>query len=426
MPRPLPALRAPARLIAAAGAALLLATACTDGPLQPPDELTALPRALTPAEIRVEGSANAFTFALLGRLAQAQPGKNVFVSPLSASMALGMTMNGADGATLDQMRSALRVGDASQDDVNRGHRGLVDLLRGLDPSVEFRIANGIWHQRDWPFESAFLAAGRQWFDAEIQPVDFANPATSRTINDWVSAQTKGRIPRIVDDDLRDHVMLLVNAIYFKGAWRARFDPSQTRDAPFRLDDGRTRTVRMMHRDGKFLLARMPDGSEGATLVYGAGAFAMTVLLPPPVMTSSAYPPPYQPLDAFAAGLTAERWTAWQRAMREVSMDLYLPRFRLEWERTLNDDLRALGMVDAFDPSRASFRRMSSRDVYVQYVKQRTFVDVNEEGTEAAAATAVGIGPTSAPPAFRVDRPFVFLIHERLSGTVLFVGKVAEL
>jgi serine protease inhibitor len=408
------------RLRAAALAALATLAACAGStePGMPPTPLTALPRSLSTSEAKVLGAANAFTFALFRQLNAAQAGENVFVSPLSASMALGMTMNGAAGRTFDEMRSALGFGAASQAEINAGYKGLIALLRGLDGSVDFRIGNSIWYRRDFPFTPSFLDATSTWFDAEVQGLDFGNvSAALQVINGWVNQNTGGKIPSILDGIGDHHVMFLINAIYFKGSWRDRFDPAETRDATFHAADGREQPTKLMHRHGKMAYRRTAD-YEAVDLPYGRSAFAMTVLLPAQGKS----------VESLAASLSANAWAELTQGFSEVAMDLYLPRLRLEYERELNDDLEALGMREAFIGDVADFTRMSplGKHLYIDFVKQKTFVDVNEEGTEATAATVVAIGRTSAPPSMRVDRPYLFAIRERLSGTILFVGKIVAM
>jgi serpin B len=408
-------------LPAALFAAALLLAGCSGSadPGAQPATLTELPRPLATAERRVLDAANAFTFALFRQVADAQRGANVFVSPLSASMALGMTMNGASGATRDQMRDALAVGGASREEINAGYKGLIALLRGLDNSVEFRLANSIWYRQGFPFQQSFLDEAKRWFDAEVQGLDFASPGALPAINGWVDRGTNGKIPTILDEIRPDHVMFLINAIYFKGSWRDRFDPAQTRDDQFHAADGTLQPIKLMHRQGTMRFLQTPD-FQAVDLPYGRDAFAMTVLLPAEGTT----------VETLVASLRGDAWAAWMAQFRDTKLDLALPRLRLTYERELNDDLKALGMRDAFVPDGADFTGMAAAPVghrlYIDFVKQKAFVDINEEGTEAAAATAVGISVTSAPPSMRVDRPYLFAIRERLSGTILFIGKVVRI
>lgn len=405
-----------------AAATLTLCAACSmlTGPDNgsQPTPLTALPRPLSASELKVVGAANDFSFSLFRQLSAAQQGANVFTSPLSASMALGMTMNGAANSTYDQMRAALAFGGASETDIDQGYKSLITLLRGLDATVDFRIANSIWYRAGFPFTQSFLDAGATWFDAQVSALDFSSPSAVTTINSWVSSATSGKIPTVVDQITPDQVMLLINAIYFKGSWRDKFDVAQTNDAPFHGVTG-DQAAKLMHRNAKIAYLSTAD-FDAADLPYGNSAFTMTVLLPKAGKS----------VETLAANIQGADWATWAGQFHDATMDLYLPRFKLTWDRTLNDDLKALGMRDAFAPGGADFTRMSSRgtELYISFVKQKTYVDVNEEGTEAAAATTVGVSVTSAPVsiAFRVDRPFVFLIRERLSGTVLFMGKIVTL
>jgi len=407
---------------AALSAALGLVLACT-GTTEPlpgsqAKALESLPRPLTSGERTVADAANDFSFVLFRQLSAVQRDSNVFTSPLSASMALGMAMNGAVGATYDQMRTALTFGSANEGDIDGGYKGLIDLLRGLDPSVDVRIANSIWYREGFPIEPGFLDAGTRWFDAKVSGIDFADPASVNMINQWVSTATAGKIPAIVDRIDDSNVMFLINAIYFKGSWRDRFQPAQTLDATFHARAG-DQPAKLMHRTGDMHYLATPT-FDAVDLPYGNAAFSMTVLLPHEGTS----------VEDLAASLEGKVWSSWMSQFHDADVDLYLPRFRLEWERHLNDDLQALGMHDAFVANVADFTRMSSRgrDLFISDVLQKTYVDVNEEGTEAAAATSVGISVTSARQVVpvRVDRPFVFVIRERLSGTILFVGKIVAL
>jgi serine protease inhibitor len=404
-------------------AALALTAACQTivEPAPPPGsqvpELQTLPRSLTSAEQSLISSANTFSFALFRQLAAASKDSNIFASPLSADMALGMTMGGAAGATYDQMRTALAFGTTSEADINLSYQSLLALLTSIDPTSDIRVANSIWYRNGFPFNQSFLDASKTIFNAQVKGLDFAQPAAVTSINDWVNTATSGKITKIVDRITADQVMFLINAIYFKGNWRDRFDPSETKDDVFHGIAG-NQTMRFMHRYGTLRFLSRPDLSA-VDLPYGNGAYSMTVILP--ATTSS--------VDQVAASLTPDAWNTLAGQFHEIKSDLWLPKLKLEWERTLNDDLKTLGMRDAFIPDGADFTRMSTtrgRNLYIDKVKQKTYVDINEEGTEAAAVTSVEITYTSAAPAMRVDRPFIFVIRERLTGTVLFMGKIVRM
>jgi serine protease inhibitor len=410
--------------LALATATIALAAACSGAtepdPAAPSAPLTSLPRALTVGEQRVVGAANDFSFALFRRLSAAsQRDSNVFVSPLSASMALGMAMNGAAGTTYDEMRATLGFGaSATETEIGESYKSLIALLRGLDPEVDFRIANSIWYRTGFPADPAFLDRTRNWFDARATALDFASPSAVPTINDWVSTSTVGKIPTILDRIENDQVMFLINAIYFKGTWRTRFDPSRTITATFHAIGG-DQSAKLMRRDGTMRWLETAD-FEAVDLPYGNAAYAMTVVLPAAGKS----------VDDVAATLQSSAWTEWMGQFRDTDVDLQLPRFKLEWERKLIPDLESLGMRAAFVDGRADFSRMSTlgTQLFISLVKQKTYVDVNEEGTEAAAVTNVGISLTSLPVRrpFTVDRPFVFVLRERLSGTILFMGKIVKM
>ena len=396
---------------------LLALAACSGEPTGPAPLLDNLPRPLSPAESRLIDAGNAFTFSLFREATRAlPPDSNAFLSPLSASMALGMAMNGANGETFEAMRATLGFGTASMAEINAGYRDLIALLTTLDPATSVTVANSIWSDAGFPILPSFVQAAKAWFEAEARSVPFADPATPGVINAWVSDRTRGRIPKLLNGISPEEVAFLINAIHFKGKWRDAFDPSRTRPLPFRGADGTTRSVAMMSRDPGPLLYRAGGGFEAVDLRYGNGAFSMTVLLPVPGSTPSAV----------LAGLDAATWRELTTGLREEQLGLVLPRFRFDHTRTLTEDLTALGMGIAFDPGRADFYGIADvrpERLFLTRVLQKTFIDVNEEGTEAAAATAVGVGVTSVPATFMVDRPFLFLIRERLSGTVLFIGQV---
>ena len=396
----------------------LAACSITDPADGPPAQLTSLPRDLTADELSVSAAANHFAFTLLKRLSEQQPGANVFVSPLSVSMALGMAMNGAAGTTLDQMRSTLGFGTKEVAAINAGYRGLIALESGLDPSTTFDIANSVWHRNTFPFHQSYLDLLKTSFDADVRSAPFDN-TTVTAVNTWVAAQTNDRIKTILDEIKPEHVMFLINAIYFKGSWRDRFDPASTRDAPFTTIDGSTQTVKMMSRpssSGTIRFGFLNNTSVGE-LAYGNGAFVMTILVPQGQAN----------VNQVAASLDTTSWRGFVGSMSSGNAEVLLPRLTMEYERELSQDLAALGMPVAFGDA-ADFSGMSplGADLAIAFVKHKTFVKVDEEGTEAAAVTNVGIGPTSAPPALHVDRPFIFVIRERFSGTILFMGKIVRI
>jgi serpin B len=403
----------------------LLLSACegllgNQGSAEPP-LITALSRELTTSEVAVIDASNRFGGELFAVLSRAEPGENLFISPLSASMALGMTMNGAAGTTFDEMRATLGFPEAMTAlEINRSYRDLIALLRGTDRRVDFRIANAIWYRDTFgpAIAPSFLSEARDYFDARADGLDFGAPSAITTINGWAKEATNGKIEKVLESIDPAHVMFLANAIYFKGDWREAFERSETRLAPFSPRSGAPRDVPMMHRDG-YARAAVVDGRIIADLGYGGDAFSMTVVLPRPDEDVNAM------IDSLDSGF----WHALPTLqVRQVSISL--PKFTLRWEAKLNEPLKTMGMQAAFVNGGADFTRLSptlGNQLFVSYVLQKTFVDVHEVGTEAAAVTVLAVGVTSAPSVLeiRVDRPFVFLLRERLSGTVLFMGKIVS-
>ncbi len=396
-----------------------LAASCRGSPTTL--RITALPRALTAGEQQLVAADNRFAFRLFHEIARQEAAdKNLFISPLSVGMALGMTVNGASGATRDSMLRALELAGLQMDDVNRGYRGAIDLLRGLDPAVAFTLANSIWYRTGITVGQAFLDDTRTYFDADVRALDFASPTAARTINDWVDNATRGKITEIVDSPIPDSViMYLINAIYFKGAWTQQFDPALTRNGPFTLQGGGTVSARLMtHRDPAPARYFFGDSVTVVDLPYGGRAYAMTVVLPPAAAG----------IDSLTAGLTQERWNAWMAGLADRELLVTMPKFTLRYDLQLQGALSSLGMGVAFcGPWPTDFTRLyPAGGACITKVKHKTFVDVYEEGTEAAAVTSVEVGVTSVPSGplrVVVDRPFIVAIRERLTGTILFLGRV---
>ncbi len=378
-----------------------------------------LPRELSVAEGKLVEADNKFAFKLFREVNEQDTGKNIFISPLSVGMALGMTYNGAAGATREAMQEALELQGMTIEEVNEAYGSLIDLLRDLDPQVEFLLANSIWYRNTMTFEQEFLDLNVQYFDAEVSALDFNSPSAANTINDWVYQNTSGRIEEIVGNPIDPAtIMFLINAIYFKADWASQFDKDLTQDAPFYLEDGSQTTVDMMRHEDEVSIRYYNDWDSHIQVVdlpYGGQAYSMTILLPEDP----------EGIADLIEGLTHDQWTGWIAALDSTSQYVSMPKFMLEYELTMNDVLSALGMSIAFDTNAADFTNMyAPGGVFISKVKHKTFVEVNEEGTEAAAVTSVEMGLTSVgPQPIVIDRPFVFAIRENHSGTILFVGKM---
>jgi serpin B len=401
---------------------VLLLTACSS-PADPQEveRIEALPRPLTADERALADAGEAFAFDFLREIAREEdPTANIFVSPLSASMALGMALAGAEAGTFGAMRDALRLGGMGRDQIGVSYRSLLDLLSGLDPAVRLEIGNSVWHREGFALEDTYMSEVERDFLARVEALDFNDSGAADVINSWVSEATDGLIDGIVDPPIDPLTMaFLINAIYFQGEWTLQFDPERTASGDFRRSDGSTVSVPFMSvSDERFPFAQTPD-YQAIDLPYGGEAFTMTVVLPSEAIG----------IDAFVESLDAEAWAEIIAELRETELLVALPKFKLEYEKNLNDVLKALGMEVAFNPAAADFSRMHrdalAMQLHISRVKQKAFVDVDEEGTRAAAVTSVEIGVTSAPPMFRADRPFLFAIRERLSGALLFMGVVRD-
>ena len=374
-------------------------------------------RELTPLEKQVVESDNIFGLKLFQEIIKIEPDKNVFISPLSVAMALGMTYNGAAGSTEEAMRNTLEFGDMSFQEINESFKSLIALLTQLDPKVRFQIANSIWYRLGFPVEQDFIDLNKTFFDAEVRPLDFSLPGAPGVINDWVDENTNGKIKEIIDQIDPLTMMFLINAIYFKGTWTFEFDKTLTADDFFTKPDGSQVSCKMMKQENDFQYFETDD-FQAVDLPYGDGQFRMTIFLPKPQKS----------ICSFITEFSSENWMQWIGRFSKAAGSVYLPKFELEYEISLNDVLTALGMGIAFT-GQADFTRINKNgNLYISQVKHKTFVKVDEEGTEAAAVTVVEISLTSVGPTgfvMRVDRPFVFFIREHHSQTILFMGKITD-
>jgi serine protease inhibitor len=394
--------------------ALSLGAACGDalGPI------TELPRELSVAERELIQADNRFAFKLFREVnAWDTTSGNILISPLSAAMALGMAHNGAAGSTREAMAETLELQGLDLQQVNEAYRSLIDLLQELDPRVEFLIGNSIWHDTGVAPAPSYLDLTRTYFDAEVAALDFASPEAPETINGWVSDATRGRIDEIVEQIPPNVVAYLINAIYFKGAWTYQFPKDETRTAAFRLADGGSASVDMMSYAQETPVRHYFDvetGTEVVDLAYGGGAYSMTIVLPS------------EPdgIDGLAGELTDAQWHAWTAALDSTDRLVSMPKYTLEYDIVMNDVLSALGMTEAFTLAADFSAMFPGGGVGIDEVRQKTFMEVNEEGTEAAAVTSISFF-TSAPPSTVVDRPFLVAIRERYSGAILFMGKIMD-
>jgi serpin B len=385
-----------------------------------PGDSGRIDRELTIAEKELIESDNLFGLKLFRSLAKADKDFNIFISPLSISMALGMALNGAAGETRQEIQETLELSGMTIEDVNLSYQSLIEFLTNLDDAVKFEIANSIWCREGFQVKQEFYDLNRIYFGAEVAELDFNLPSAADIINNWVDSKTHGKITDIVESPIGPLMMMfLINAIYFKGDWTCQFDKDLTHDTDFSLADGSKVKVEMMALESDFHYYEN-DMFQEVDLPYGNGDFSMMVFLPR-----------LNDISADASNLisqfTDENWNIWQDNLDSSTVNLYLPKFELEYEKKLKDILTDLGMGIAFVPFQADFSGIADvEDLHISSVIHKTYVKVDEEGTEAAAVTSVGIGNTSIPPESKlmiVNRPFVIVIKENKSGTLLFLGKV---
>lgn len=367
----------------------------------------------------ISAANNGFGCRLFSRLYLADPEKNVFISPFSVSMALAMVYNGAAAETQQAMAETLGFGSIDPAQVNRQMAALRQVLLKADESVKLTVANSLWARQRVSFEQAFLARSRQFFAAEVKTLDFADPAAAGVINNWVSRQTNKKINTIVDQINPLTILFLINAMYFHGEWSVQFDPELTRERDFTLPNGGKQKTPLMQRSGKFpYLAG--EGFQAVRLSYGNEQFVMYVFLPASETD----------LPAFVREVNPDNWQNWLAAFQMREGTVALPRFEVKYENELKQALTALGMGVAFDADRADFSRLcrSLEQVYLSRVKHKTYLKVNEKGTEAAAVTSAEMMTTSFRPQPKrfnlvVDHPFFLAISHEPTDTLLFLGAI---
>ena len=365
---------------------------------------------------------SAFAFDIFQILKQ--KGGNLFFSPYSVSSALAMTYGGARGNTALQMQEAMRF-TRGQEGTHKAFAELGSLLGNIQSkgAVELAVANSIWPQTGYGFLPEYTALLKKFYGVEITPVDYANaPEPSRKrINKWVEVKTREKIKDLIPEGSIDPLtrLVLVNAIYFKGDWEEQFDPDDTVEAPFFVTPEKSIEASLMTRTGEYGYSDMGD-LQILELPYAGRDLSMVVILPGPGRS----------ISDLEKKITIENFFLWKQGMSEKEVEVFLPRFRITWGSfSLVEALKSLGMVDAFSDTKADLSGMDgSPDLYITDVLHKAFIDVNEEGTEAAAATAVIVGLKSipAPPeVFRADRPFIFIIQENSTGSILFMGRVSD-
>jgi serine protease inhibitor len=370
----------------------------------------------TATQSKVLQSSNQFGINLFDNLAANQSQtRNLFISPLSVYLALTMTYNGASGQTATEMKTALGFDGLTDEEINESCKELVDIILNIDPKVILKIANSIWYRNNFEVETNFLNTNQHYFDATVHASNFNDPATVGLINDWVKSKTNQKIDKVVSYIDPNTVMYLINAIYFKGAWKYKFETNNTFSGNFTC--GNSMIVSTKYMNQKVSLKHMSNDIFSAVeLPYGNSGFSMMILLPNAGKKTGD----------IIQNFTSTNWNQWCNSMDSSEVLLKIPKFKFTYDSVINESLKTLGMPRAFDPTAAEFAKINPHaQLFISKVLHKSFVEVNEEGTEAAAVTSVEIGVTANLPGviFSADRPFIFAIKENTTQTILFSGLV---
>ena len=358
-----------------------------------------------------------FGFNIFNQLILEDKDQNIFISPLSILLALAMTYNGAVGDTSKAMADALEFSGFDLEELNTGFKDLMASIENADSDIELSIANSIWMNLGFEAKEDFIERNRKYFSSEVREIDFADAGTVDTINGWIADATMDKIQKMLDSIPADAVMYLINAIYFKGNWTDEFDESLTADDDFYLADGSTKKVPMMKQQQEFFYCGGDDYS-GVKLPYGQEKMSMYIILPDKG----------ESLDLLIGSLDADRWNEITGSFSKRQVDLSMPKYKMEYGiKLLNDVLTNMGMGIAFSFD-ADFSGIRE-GIFISKVLHKAVIEVNEKGSEAAAATVVEMLESAAMPEepveFKVNRPFFFVIADDRSGSILFMGKVVE-
>ena len=387
----------------------------SDTPLE--DVQPAKPIELTLRQSEKVNADNRFSFSMFKEVSLLADKPNTFFSPLSLNMALGMLYNGASGDTRTEMADALGMSDFTETEINEYYQKMSQALLKVDPLTEIAIANSIWYREGFSVKQPFIDVNKKYFDAEVKALDFNKSDAADIINKWCADKTKNRIKEIIEKPIPNNLMMyLINALYFKSKWKSEFEKSKTKQDDFTTAGNQKKKVNMMEQTASFPYFA-DEHLQCVEMPYGNEAFSMLAILPANDMD----------IDGLIDYLDD---TAWQNIVDNLyphTVWLKLPRFKVECELQLNDPVKNVGMERIFDEFRADLSNISNVQLFVSAIKQKTFVEVNEEGTEAAAVTVIGIGPASVGPGtsvqFFANRPFLYLIKEKSTGAILFIGRM---
>jgi serpin B len=362
-------------------------------------------------------SENSFAFDIFSEvLNSSEEGTNVIISPLSISVALSMTLNGAEGATRDSMLNALRMEGITPESINNSYKELTKALLSVDKRVVITIANSVWTEDDFLVKQAFVDILTNYYDADSKSFDIDDASAPDKINSWIEEKTNNLIKKMIGKLDDNTVMMLINAIYFKGKWKLEFDASKTTDLPFYKSDESSVNVPMMKQTENFR-AYVGQGFTFAEFPYGQGNYVMDVIIPDNNIS----------FGSFLTKLNNLNFSSWISQLSEQKIDLTFPRFKYGFKKELKDVLTDMGMGIAFTDEADLSNISDLYDLYISFVTHQAFIETNEEGTEAAAATVVGVGVTSYPSylVLKLDHPFIYIIRETTTNSIIFMGKVSD-
>jgi serpin B len=377
--------------------------------------------ALEKIPTKIINANNDFSIELFQTLNPQSGDSNMFISPVSVSFALGMTMNGADGNTFEEMKTVLGFGASDLETINQSYATLINELYNASDGVKFNLANSIWFRKGNTLQEVFRALNEDYFHAKIESLDFSEPTAAKNIvNGWVEDQTEEKIKNLVkESDFNAAIMMLINAIYFKAAWKYEFDKNETESGNFRIDEQNIVECDMMSMKGKFKYAQNED-YDVLELPYANENYSMLMIKP-----KSAG------INEFISGFDRQKLNNIIDKLEKDSVNISLPKIDLEYEVELKEILFEMGIRDAMNRLTADFSKMFeaiSGGIWISKVRQKSFLKINEEGTEAAAATVVVMGRLSAVTNsheiyINFNSPYLFLIREKRSNTILFCGKI---
>lgn len=402
------------RLYSLLALAIMMIACANDAETPPAGDIT-----VTEKSASIIAADNQFGFELFQKVnASLKEQKNTMISPMSVSLALAMVYNGTAWNTKKQMEDMLHKANLSPDDINQSYKDLVSALQSHDPKVELSISNAIFYRNSFPVKPDFITTNQNYYQAEVSGLDFSKSTeTLNKVNGWVNTKTKGKIDKILQQVNPEDIMYLLNAIYFNGEWKYSFDTKETADRSFTKEDKTTMQTPTMtiekpfnyYSHQKFELLEMP---------YGSGKYSMLLFLPENGKKT----------DDVISLMTSENVNDWISKLTEQKKEVFLPKFEFKFDDSLKDELAALGMTDAFNDLKANLTGISdAAKLVISEVMHKSYIKVDERGTEAAAVTGITVGTTSMPVdnSFRVDHPFVFAIREKDTKAILFIGKVMD-